>query len=202
MRYLDAAGRTDRKMLGVVRGWGADRRVARAARALSWSGEHGAVWLATGLAGAAADRAHRDRWLRATAVVTGAHLASMGVKRLVRRPRPGGSQGQNPRPLVRTAGRHGFPSSHAASSVAAALAYGALVPAARRVPLGAAAAAVCLSRVVAGVHYPSDVAAGAVLGAVAARLGTGGRAAARHGRGRAGPAARPAPSGRGGVLDG
>ncbi|WP_159057461.1 phosphatase PAP2 family protein, partial [Streptomyces scabiei] len=33
------------------------------------------------------------------------------------------------------------------------------------------AAAMCLSRLVAGVHYPSDVAAGVALGALTARLG-------------------------------
>ncbi|WP_046250876.1 phosphatase PAP2 family protein, partial [Streptomyces sp. MBT28] len=33
------------------------------------------------------------------------------------------------------------------------------------------AAAVCVSRLVVGVHYPSDVAAGAALGALTAGLG-------------------------------
>jgi undecaprenyl-diphosphatase len=36
---------------------------------------------------------------------------------------------------------------------------------------GPLAAAVCVSRLVVGVHYPSDVAAGAALGALTARLG-------------------------------
>ncbi|WP_037658163.1 phosphatase PAP2 family protein, partial [Streptomyces aurantiacus] len=73
-------------------------------------------------------------------------------------------------PLVRTAGRHSFPSSHASSAVAAALAYGALRPVGARLvpPL---AAAMCVSRMVVGVHYPSDIAAGAALGAFAARAG-------------------------------
>ena len=35
----------------------------------------------------------------------------------------------------------------------------------------AAGAAMCLSRLVVGVHYPSDVAAGAALGALTARVG-------------------------------
>ncbi|MCZ9344891.1 phosphatase PAP2 family protein, partial [Streptomyces sp. TRM76130] len=61
------------------------------------------------------------------------------------------------------------PSSHATSAVAAAVVFGALgVRAAWPV-----AAAVCLSRLVTGVHYPSDVAAGAALGALTARLGAG-----------------------------
>ncbi|MEV5549018.1 phosphatase PAP2 family protein [Streptomyces sp. NPDC052309] len=152
----------DHRIVSVLRACGADPRVAGAARALSWAGEHGALWIAAGLAGAAADRARRDAWLRGTALTAGAHLASMGVKRIVRRPRPAHVE-----PLVRTAGRHSFPSSHATSAAAAAVAFGALgAPAVR--PL---AAAVCLSRLVAGVHYPSDVAAGAALGALTARLG-------------------------------
>ncbi|WTP28292.1 phosphatase PAP2 family protein [Streptomyces sp. NBC_00203] len=152
----------DRRLLSALHEWGTDPRVAAAARALSWSGEHGALWVAAGLAGAAVDRERRGAWLRATALTTTAHLASMAVKRIVRRPRPA-----HVVPLVRTAGQHSFPSSHATSAAAAAVAYGALgvhvVP-----PL---AAAMCVSRMVVGVHYPSDVAAGAALGALTARLG-------------------------------
>ncbi|MGW2615482.1 phosphatase PAP2 family protein [Streptomyces sp. NPDC001500] len=160
----------DHRILSALHARGAHPGTARAARALSRAGEHGALWIAAGAVGAAVDSPRRAAWLRATALTAGAHLASMGLKRIVRRPRP-----PHVAPLVRTAGRHSFPSSHAASAGAAAVAYGALgayaVP-----PL---AAAMCLSRLVAGVHYPSDVAAGAALGALAARLGarwtTGGR---------------------------
>ncbi|MGW7262452.1 phosphatase PAP2 family protein [Streptomyces sp. NPDC054842] len=152
----------DRRLLSAIHRCGTDPRVAAAARALSWAGEHGALWLAAGLAGAAADRERRGAWLRGTALTATAHLTSMGVKRLVRRPRPGHVE-----PLVRTAGRHSFPSSHATSAAAAAVAYGAL--GAHLVP--PLAAAMCLSRLVVGVHYPSDVAAGAALGALTARLG-------------------------------
>jgi undecaprenyl-diphosphatase len=152
----------DHRLLSAVHAYGADARVAAVARGLSWAGEHGALWLAVGLAGAAVDRGRRRAWLRGTALTAGAHLTSMGVKRLVRRPRPA-----HVRPLVRTAGRHSFPSSHATSAAAAAVAYGALgAPAVAPV-----AAAMCLSRLVVGVHYPSDVAAGAALGALTARLG-------------------------------
>lgn len=165
-RRLDDVDRrlddVDRRLLSALHSYGGDPRVAVVARALSWSGEHGALWLAAGLVGAAADRERRGAWLRATALTATAHLASMGVKRIVRRPRP-----SHVTPLVRTAGRHSFPSSHATSAAAAAVAYGMLgayaVP-----PL---AAAMCLSRLVVGVHYPTDVAAGAALGAAAAGLG-------------------------------
>lgn len=152
----------DHRLVSALHEWGTDPRVAAVARALSWSGEHGALWLAAGLTGAAVDRERRGAWLRGTALTATAHLASMGVKRIVRRPRPA-----HVTPLVRTAGRHSFPSSHAASATAAAVAYGALGAS----PVPPLAAAMCLSRLVAGVHYPSDVAAGAALGALTARLG-------------------------------
>ncbi|MEU3280073.1 phosphatase PAP2 family protein [Streptomyces antibioticus] len=159
---MDHTDHLDHRILSALRARGADPRVAGAARALSWAGEHGALWLAAGLTGAAVDGGRRRAWLRATALTAGAHVASMGVKRIVRRPRP-----THVEPLVRTAGRHSFPSSHATSAAAAAVAFGALGVGAAR-PL---AAAMCLSRLVVGVHYPSDVAAGAALGALTARLG-------------------------------
>ncbi|KOU62833.1 membrane protein [Streptomyces sp. MMG1533] len=159
---MDDLDDMDHRILSALRAYGRDPHVANAARALSWAGEHGALWLAAGLAGAAADGPRRGTWLRGTALTAGAHLVSIGVKRVVRRPRPAHVE-----PLVRTAGRHSFPSSHATSAAAAAVAFGALgahvVP-----PL---AAAMCVSRLVVGVHYPSDVAAGAALGALTARIG-------------------------------
>lgn len=159
-------GRLDHRVLSAFRAHGGDPRVAGAARALSRAGEHGALWLAVGLAGAAVDGARRSAWLRGTALTAGAHLVSMGVKRVVRRPRPAHVE-----PLVRTAGRHSFPSSHATSAAAAAVAYSALGARGARVipPL---AAAMCVSRLVVGVHYPSDVVAGAALGALTARIGS------------------------------
>jgi undecaprenyl-diphosphatase len=152
----------DHRILSAFRACGADPRVGGAARALSGVGEHGALWLVAGLVGAAVDGARRGAWLRATALTAGAHAASMGVKRVVRRPRPAHVE-----PLVRTAGRHSFPSSHATSATAAAVVFGTL--GARALP--PLAAAMCLSRLVVGVHYPSDVAAGAALGALTARAG-------------------------------
>ncbi|MFD5306428.1 phosphatase PAP2 family protein [Streptomyces rochei] len=158
---MDDLDDMDHRIVTALRACGTDPRVAGAARALSWAGEHGALWLAGGLAAAAVDGPRRGAWLRGTALTAGAHLVSMGVKRVVRRPRP-----THVTPLVRTAGRHSFPSSHATSAAAAAVAFGALGVRAAW-PL---AAAVCVSRLVVGVHYPSDVAAGAALGALTAGL--------------------------------
>lgn len=158
----------EHRLLAALRRCGRRPGVAAAARGLSLGGEHGALWLAAGLTAAALDRPRRSGWLRSTALIAGAHLASMGVKRLVRRPRPAPDTYE---PLVRTAGRHSFPSSHATSAAAAVVAFGALHPTAGRLaaPL---AGAMCLSRLVVGVHYPSDIAAGVLLGATTAAAGS------------------------------
>ncbi|MFJ5271511.1 phosphatase PAP2 family protein [Streptomyces sp. NPDC088358] len=162
---MDDLDDMDRRLLSAFHACGTDPRVAAVARALSWSGEHGALWLAAGLTGAAVDRGRRGAWMRGTALTGTAHLASMGLKRIVRRPRPA-----HPAPLVRTAGRHSFPSSHATSATAAAVAFGRL--GVRAVP--PLAAVMCVSRLVVGVHYPSDVVAGVALGALTAWLGVRG----------------------------
>ena len=62
-----------------------------------------------------------------------------------------------------------FPSGHSASAAAFAVAVGDVLPA-LRLPLRAAASIVAFSRVYTGVHYPSDVLAGAAVGALLGRL--------------------------------
>ncbi|MDH6225416.1 phosphatase PAP2 family protein [Streptomyces sp. MJP52] len=174
-RVVRAVRRLDARLLTALHARGDDPRAAAAARALSRAGEHGALWLAAGLAAAAVDRSRRPAWLRGTALTAAAHLAGVGAKHLVRRPRPTAVRAR-----VAVLGPHSFPSAHAASSAAAAVAAAALLPAAGALAVPAAAA-MCLSRVVAGVHHPSDVAAGALLGAAAAGLGMRGPRGRRRG---------------------
>jgi len=157
LRWEERALRRTRRHLGFPAALGA-------ARGLSLWGEHAAGWLAVGTLGALADRERRAQWGRATAAVATAHVASSAVKRVVRRTRPA----LDDLPLlVRTASNLSFPSSHMASTTAAAVAFGPLL---RRAPLGAVAVAMAGSRMLVGAHYASDVAAGAALGAACARL--------------------------------
>lgn len=136
--------------------------VVRVARGMSHFGEHALGWLALGAAGALVDRARRRDWLVATAGVALAHGASIGVKRVVRRPRP-----DHPRVEVRvgTPSRLSFPSAHATSTTAAAVLFGALL---HRPLVAVLVPPMALSRLVLGVHYPSDVVAGSLLGAAVA----------------------------------
>ena len=147
------------------------RSIARTPESVHWVrtysrlGEHGAAWLALGAAGALLDGRRRGRWARATGTVGGAYLLSTSIKLAVGRRRP---KVEDLPHLMATPTGLSFPSSHATSSFAAARAFGHLVPAA---PLYGAALAMGASRLYLGVHYPSDVAAGAALGAVVGTLG-------------------------------
>lgn len=133
-----------------------------AARGLSHFGEHALGWMALAAAGAVLDRPHRRRWIAAGVGAFGAHAASVILKRVVRRPRPNHPQ---IRVGVGTPSRLSFPSSHATSTTAAAI----LIARATGSPLPLAVIPpMLISRLVLGVHYPTDVLAGAALGAASA----------------------------------
>jgi len=155
-----AVARTDLWLYRRIRGAAKPPAPVAAIQRFSSLGEHAAVWLALGVLGAALDRARRPRWTRATAGVLSAYLLNTLLKAIARRKRP---LFDDLPALIKTPTDLSFPSAHASSSFAAARSYSALLPAA---PLYATASAMALSRVFLGVHYPSDIAAGAVLGTV------------------------------------
>lgn len=136
------------------------------ARALSHFGEHSLGWLVIAVLGAATQRTRRREWLTAGAGAFAAHAAAVVIKRLVQRPRP-----HHPAVAVNvgTPSRLSFPSAHATSTTAAAILLGRVTG----LPLAAVLVPpMALSRMVLGVHYPSDVAAGAVVGALVAKVVT------------------------------
>ncbi len=91
----------------------------------------------------------------------------MGIKFLVRRRRPEGEWGN----IYRNTDPHSFPSGHAARSFfIAGIALG-LAPGAVAIVLCVWAPLVALARVAMGVHYVSDILAGAALGIMIALVG-------------------------------
>ena len=159
--------RVDRALLIALRTHGHTPAADRGVAAFSKTGEHAAIWLALGGLGMAADRPRRRAWARAAGLVGAAYLLNTAIKLGLRRPRP--VLGDLP-PLIGTPTGLSFPSAHATSSFTAARAYGRLQPA-QRPALYGLASALAVSRVYLGVHYPSDVAAGAVLGTILGGFG-------------------------------
>lgn len=135
-------------------------------KALGLAGEHAAVWAATGVVGASIDERRRGQWLAAGVVGPVAVGVNYAVKLTIGRQRP---LIEDHPPLARAPSKLSFPSAHATSSLAGATALGRVEPRARP-PLFALAAAICVGRPYLGMHYPSDVLAGAAFGAVLGSL--------------------------------
>lgn len=91
----------------------------------------------------------------------------LGIKFLVRRERPVGEWGG----IYRNTDPHSFPSGHAARAFLIAVVATPLAPAWLVIALWIWAPLVSLARVAMGVHYLSDVIAGAILGAIVGAIG-------------------------------
>lgn len=160
-----SASSFDLKLLRLFRTVGHTPQTERAVARFSRLGEHAAIWLALGTAGAAVDSARRKQWQRATKTIAGAYLLNIGLKFVVRRRRP---ELPDLPPLSSTVTSLSFPSAHSTSSFAAARSLSSILPTG---PLYAAATAMALSRIFLGLHYPTDVVAGAILGTLVGRTG-------------------------------
>lgn len=135
-----------------------DRLLAGYSRA----GEHAGAWLVAALVGALGDRRRGRQWLGGAGAVAASEAASQAIKRRVRRRRP---EWPGLPPLAATPSRYSFPSAHTASVCAAAVTF----PTSRPRTLRLSALAMAASRPYLGVHYPSDVLAGALLGVLIGR---------------------------------
>ncbi|HSG45926.1 MAG TPA: phosphatase PAP2 family protein [Anaerolineales bacterium] len=91
----------------------------------------------------------------------------LSIKFLVRRSRPEGEWGG----IYRNTDPHSFPSGHAARSFLIAVVASGLGPLEVAMVLWVWAPLVALARVAMGVHYVSDIVAGAALGIVIALIG-------------------------------
>lgn len=157
---LKALGRLDQRLLVALRTRGHSRATERAVGALGTFGEWGLGWVAIGVAGAGLDSQRRRAWLAASAIGPAAMAINYGVKVAVGRERP--LIEDHPR-LARAPSKLSFPSAHSTSSMAAATAMSRIAPTAGPALTGLAIA-ICVGRPFLGMHYPSDVAAGMLLG--------------------------------------
>jgi membrane-associated phospholipid phosphatase len=151
----------DLRLLHAMRTRGHTPALETTAKALGKAGNNGTVWFTLGVVLAIVDSSNREAWLICAALGPVAIGLNYAVKLVVRRPRP---VLEGLPPLGGAPSSLSFPSAHATSSFAVATAM------ARVEPLGALAfalaIALALGRPYLGMHYPSDVLAGAILGIV------------------------------------
>ena len=134
------------------------------ARGLSHWGEHALGWMGSAAVGAGIVKRRREGWVRVGAAAFLAHAASVVLKRIVRRKRP---DYPYVRVGVKTPSTLSFPSSHATSTAAFLVAVSRLTG--RKAPL-LGVPVMMASRMVLGVHYPTDTAVGAAIGAATAEV--------------------------------
>jgi membrane-associated phospholipid phosphatase len=149
----------DVRLLRLMRTRGHSPSIERAATALGTAGNNGAIWVAVGIVLAIVDGSNREAWLICAALGPIAIGLNYVLKLIVKRPRP---VLEGLPPLGGAPNSLSFPSAHATSSFVVATAM------TRVEPLGALAfilaLALSLGRPYLGMHYPSDVLVGAMLG--------------------------------------
>jgi membrane-associated phospholipid phosphatase len=149
----------DLNLLRWMRTHGHSPGLESAAVALGKAGNNGLVWFLLGAALAILDSSRWESWLICALLGPIAIGLNYGIKLLVKRPRP---VLEGLPPLGGAPSSLSFPSAHATSSFAVATAMVRVDPA----MAGAFVVAIALSlgRPYLGMHYPSDVLAGAFIG--------------------------------------
>ena len=146
----------------------------RAMRSLSYAANYSRLWIASAavlaLLGGRSGRRAAAEGLTSVAVTSA--VVNQAVKRVGRRKRPDRSGAEVPvARQVRMPTSLSFPSGHSAAGFAFAAGVGSRLPAVA-LPLHAVAGVVAYSRVHTGVHHPSDVVVGSVLGTILAHFTT------------------------------
>jgi undecaprenyl-diphosphatase len=142
-------------------------RLDRLLVGVSNTANHSRLWLVTAAAVAVVggSRGRRAAGQGVLAIALTSAVTNLVLKPLAGRRRPARSNNHPESRRVRQPASRSFPSGHAASAFAFATAMGQAVPS-LRLPVYVAAATVAYSRVHTGVHYPSDVIIGAVVGSL------------------------------------
>jgi undecaprenyl-diphosphatase len=149
----------DLKLLRWMRTHGHSPGLESAAVALGKAGNNGLIWLILGASLMLIDSSRWESWLICALLGPFAIGLNYAIKLAVKRPRP---VLEGLPPLGGAPSSLSFPSAHATSSFAVATAMVRVDPATAAAFL--VAIAIALGRPYLGMHYPSDVLAGAFIG--------------------------------------
>jgi membrane-associated phospholipid phosphatase len=149
----------DSRLLYAMRTRFHGRAAEAVGKTLGRIGSYGSIWLVIGIVLAFVDPDNGEDWVVAGILGPIAIGLNFLVKVIVRRPRP---VLEGLPPLGGAPSSLSFPSAHATSSFACVTAMTRIAPEAAI--LFVLAAAIAASRPYLGMHYPSDVLGGALLG--------------------------------------
>lgn len=126
-------------------------------------GDKGMIWIAATISLLLFKKTRKIGVMSALALTASLLVNNELLKNLVQRPRPFMTFTELTTVIPRP-GQFSFPSGHSSASFAAAVVYYRNLPKKYGVPALVLAALIAFSRLYVGVHYPTDVLAGALVG--------------------------------------
>ena len=132
-------------------------------------GDTGAIWIALALILLAIPRTRKAGLVCAAALIVNLLITNVALKNIIQRIRPYDVM-DSLKILVEAEHDFSFPSGHTACSFAGAWAMRRTLPKKCWIPALVLAVLISLSRLYVGVHYPTDVIAGAIVGTIAAEI--------------------------------
>ena len=132
-------------------------------------GDTGAIWIAIALILLCIPRTRKAGLVCAAALIVNLLITNVSLKNIIQRIRPYDVM-DSLKILVEAEHDFSFPSGHTACSFAGAWAMRRTMPEKYWIPAVVLAVLISLSRLYVGVHYPTDVIAGTIVGVFAAEI--------------------------------
>ena len=128
-------------------------------------GDKGMIWILATVLLLIPKKTRKAGMVSAVALLGSLLFNNMLIKNIVQRPRPYVTL-EDLRIIIPRPSEYSFPSGHSSSSFAAAVSFYRLLPKKLGIPAIVLAGLIAFSRLYVGVHYPTDVLAGALMGIV------------------------------------
>lgn len=133
-------------------------------------GNAGILWIVLTILLLIPKKTRKIGWMSACALLFSLLINNILLKNLVARVRPYNAI-EGLIPIIKKPSEFSFPSGHAGSSLASACVLYRRLPKKFGIPILVLAILISFSRLYVGVHYPTDVLAGAITGIVCSYLG-------------------------------